>query len=104
MNRTRCHRCGRRLADGELRYQVAVHVQSDFDGVVPEADPAVEESSIDRLIEELTNCSEEDLNRQVHEDDVFIMCPSCKEVFMENIYSHLHPQATPEHGRAHLVH
>jgi hypothetical protein len=104
MNKTRCHRCGRRLADGELRYRVVVHVRSDYDEVIPDADSPVEESSVDRLVEELATYSEEDLNREVYEDDVFIMCPACKEAFMENIYSHLHPQATPEHGRAHLIH
>ncbi|MEW6139634.1 MAG: hypothetical protein AB1733_15480 [Thermodesulfobacteriota bacterium] len=103
MNRTRCHRCGKRLGDGELRYQVAVHVRSDFDEILPDADP-IDESSVERLVNEISSYGEEDLNRQVYEDDVFVMCPSCKEAFMENIYSHLHPQATPEHGRAHLIH
>lgn len=104
MSGTRCHRCGRRFGEGELRYQVAVHVRSDFDGVIPEAEPEPSGEEIDRLIGELSQYNEEELNRQVYEDDVFVMCPSCKEAFMDNIYSHLHPQASPEHGRAHLIH
>jgi hypothetical protein len=44
------------------------------------------------------------LNRQVYEDDVFVLCPECKEAFLDDIYSHLHPKATPESGRAHLIH
>jgi hypothetical protein len=92
------------LGEGELRYQVAVRVRSHFDGVISEEELRGEEREIERLLEEISAYNEEDLNRQVYEDDVFTMCPSCKEAFMENIYSHLHPQASPEHGRAHLIH
>jgi hypothetical protein len=104
MSGTRCHRCGRDLATGELKYEVAVQVRSTFDGVIPESDLESDETSIERLVHDISAYSEEDLNRQVYEDDVFIMCPECKEAFLDNIYSHLHPQATPDHGRAHLIH
>lgn len=104
MSGTRCHRCGSDLADAELKYEVAVKVRSMFDGVIPESDLDADEITIERLVRDISAYSEEDLNRQVYEDDVFIMCPACKEAFLENIYSHLHPQATPDHGRAHLIH
>jgi hypothetical protein len=48
--------------------------------------------------------TEEELNHEIYEDDAFVMCLACKEAFLQEIYSHLHPQATPENGRAHLVH
>jgi phage FluMu protein Com len=104
MSGIRCHRCGRMLADGDLRYQVAVRVRSMFDGVIPDAEKGPNDGELENLLREMEGLSEEELNRQVHEDDVFVMCPRCKEAFMENIYSHLQPQATPEHGRAHLIH
>jgi len=75
-----------------------------FDGVIPDHGSGGAESEIERLVRELSHYSEEELNRQVYEDDVFIMCPRCKEAFLETIYSHIHPEATPESGRAHLVH
>ena len=104
MSGTRCHRCGRDLNEGILKYEVELKVRSMFDGVVADAEVPVDESEIERLIRDISASNEEELNRQVYEDDVFIMCPECKEAFMENIYSHIHPQATPDHGRAHLIH
>lgn len=104
MSRTHCHRCGRRLAEGELKYHVAVRVRSLFDGTIPEAGEDDTEDGMERLLRELSDVGEEELNSQVYEDDVFVMCLPCKEAFLENIYSHIHPKATPEHGRAHLLH
>lgn len=104
MSGIRCHRCGCMLADGTLRYQVAVRVRSMFDGVIPDDEGDHPDAELAGLLREMEGLSEEELNRQVYEDDVFIMCPRCKEAFMENIYSHLQPQATPDHGRAHLIH
>jgi hypothetical protein len=99
-----CHRCGCRLPEGSLKYQVAVRVRSLFDGVIPESREEGAEQDLRRLMREVAAYSEEDLNRQVYEDDVFILCLECKEAFLDDIYSHLHPKATPESGRAHLIH
>ncbi|MBI5252394.1 MAG: hypothetical protein HY912_23105 [Desulfomonile tiedjei] len=101
MSRIRCHRCGSPLPAGSAKYQVAVRVRSVFDGVLPESS---DEPELAKIIKEVSNCSEEELNRQVCEDDIFIMCPVCKEAFLDDIYSHLHPEAAPEMGRAHLIH
>jgi len=101
MSKIRCHRCGSPLPAGSAKYQVAVKVRSVFDGVITE--PAGE-PEISEILKEVSNCSEEELNRQVHEDDIFIMCPVCKEEFLDDIYAHLHPAAAPEMGRAHLIH
>ncbi len=76
-------------------------MRSVFDGAIYET---TEEPELAKILKEVSNCSEEELNRQVHEDDVFIMCPVCKEAFLDDIYSHLHPEAAPEMGRAHLIH
>jgi tryptophanyl-tRNA synthetase len=99
-----CHRCGCRLPEGSLKYQVAVRVRSLFDGVISESREEGGEQDLRRLMQEVAAYSEEDLNRQVYEDDVFILCLECKEAFLDDIYSHLHPKATPESGRAHLIH
>lgn len=98
-----CHRCGCPLPEGALRYQVDVRVRSCFDGVIPELAEETPAQELDRVLAELSDQTEEELNRQVYEDDVFIMCPSCKEAFLEEIYSRLHPKAMPETGRAHLI-
>ncbi len=93
MSGIQCHRCGRRLPEGALKYQVAVHVRSLFDGVIPETLEENGEPELRRLIREVSAYSEEELNRQVYEDDAFVLCPDCKEAFLDDIYSHLHPKA-----------
>jgi hypothetical protein len=76
-----------------------------FDGVIPEpAEAPQQDEELDRILAELSACSEEELNRQVYEDDTFIMCLECKEAFLSDIYSNLHSRAAPEGGRAHLIH
>lgn len=99
-----CHRCGRPLTDGSPKYLVAVKVRSLFDGAITDLERETGELEIAQLLREMESASENDLNRQVHEDDAFVMCLECKEVFLEEIYSRIHPQATPENGRAHLIH
>jgi hypothetical protein len=99
-----CHRCGCRLPEGSLKYQVAVRVRSLFDGVIPESREEGGEQDLRRLMREVAAYSEEELNRQVYEDDVFVLCLECKEAFLDDIYAHLHPKATPDSGRAHLIH
>ena len=92
------------MAEGSLKYQVAVRVRSLFDGTIPDSGADGTGQDLAGVLAELSVYSEEELNRQVYEDDVFILCPACKEAFLEDIYSHLHPKAAPEHGRAHLIH
>jgi len=104
MSRLRCHRCGCVLGEGSLKYEVTVSVRSMFDGTITDETSDLGNAGMDRLISEAATRGEEELNREVYEDDVFVMCVKCKEAFLQDIYSHLHHQATPEHGRAHLLH
>lgn len=92
------------MKEGNLKYQVTVRVRSFFDGVIPEIQESCRGRELERLLKKIDACTEEELNRQVYEDDAFIMCAECKETFMEEIYSRLYPQACPENGRAHLIH
>jgi phage FluMu protein Com len=104
MSKVRCHRCGRLLPEGSLKYEVAISIRSTFDGTIPEEMHETGTAGLARIVREAAARSEEELNREIYEDDAFVMCPECKEALLQEIYSHLHPQATPEHGRAHLVH
>ena len=104
MSKVWCHLCGKTLADGTLKYEVAVRVRSIFDGTVPERGHEDPRQELAHLLDAAARQSQEDLDRQVYEDDIFIMCPACKETVLQYIYSHLRPEASPEHGRAHLVH
>lgn len=103
MTELRCHWCGSLMREGSLKYQVVVRVRSLFDGVIPEKEMAGE-PDLGQLLKEIDALGEQELNRQVYEDDAFIVCPECKEAFMEELYSRLRPEACPENGRAHLIH
>ncbi|MBI4964854.1 MAG: hypothetical protein HY913_16385 [Desulfomonile tiedjei] len=92
------------MKEGSLKYQVVVRIRSLYDGAIPDAGNNTGEPGLEQLIEEIDACSEAELNRQVYEDDTFIMCLECKEAFMKDIYSRVRPEATPENGRAHLIH
>ncbi|MCA1960423.1 MAG: hypothetical protein LDL33_06475 [Desulfomonile sp.] len=103
MTAHRCHLCGGILADGSLKYQVEVRVQSMFDGVIPESQSADPAEELESILARLSSLTEEELIRQVYEHDVFVMCPSCKEKFLNDLYERLHATTTPEAGRAHLI-
>ena len=104
MDGNHCHRCGRSIPEGSLKYNVAVRVRSMFDGVIPPGDEEDPELELSNIMTEITECTDEELLRQVYEDDAFIMCPRCKEEFMKDIYSHIRPKASPEGSREHLIH
>jgi hypothetical protein len=53
-----CHRCGNRLPEGSLKYQVALRVRSMFDGVVPETGAERSGDELVRLLREAEQCSE----------------------------------------------
>jgi hypothetical protein len=101
---TLCHRCGRPLPEGGLKYQVALRVRSMFDGVIEPSNVDFPEDELARILLEAEQSSEEELEREIYEDDVFIMCPACKEAFMDDIYSHLSNKMMPEAGRDHRIH
>jgi len=98
-----CHRCGCLLDEGSLKYQVEVRVRSCFDGVISEPKEQDAANELDRILSELSTYNEDEALRQVYEDDVFVVCSECKEAFLQEIYSHLRPEALPENGRAHLI-
>jgi len=75
-----------------------------FDGTIPEEIHETGAEGLARIMRGAAARSEQELNSEIYEDDVFVMCLECKEALLQEIYSHMHPQATPEHGRAHLVH
>jgi hypothetical protein len=83
---------------------VAVRVRSLYDGAIADLERETGELELEQLLKEMEASSEQEANRQIHEDDAFVMCPECKEAFLEDIYSRLHPEATPENGRAHMIH
>lgn len=103
MSEITCHCCGRLLNAGSPKYEIEVRVRSSFDGVILGIDEEISERELERIYDALVGCSEEEGQRQVYENDVFVMCPGCKEVFLTEIYSRLRPDVSPAAGRDHLI-
>ena len=79
---SRCHRCDRRLPDGEPRYVVSIRVTADVDGLLPdEDDPSAE---IDRLLAAMEGRSEAALSEEVHSEMRFLLCPHCRLRWLDN--------------------
>lgn len=74
-----------------------------FDGVIPESRATDSAEELDHILSSLSSLTEEEITRQVYEHDVFVMCPACKEQFLDDLYARLHPTASPVAGRAHLI-
>ncbi|MEW6348726.1 MAG: hypothetical protein AB1646_06660 [Thermodesulfobacteriota bacterium] len=103
MSTLRCHRCGHPMEEGSLKYEVVLRVRSLFDGVIPPQDGELSSESLSRLIADLSAYTEEEANREIYEDDVFTMCPECKEVLIKDIYAHFLPHSAPEADRPYLI-
>ena len=77
----RCHRCGRALEPGALKFNVHVAVTADFDGHLDEPGREGEGS----LAEALGRCegqSEDELMADVHQEFAFLLCPACRADFL----------------------
>jgi hypothetical protein len=76
-----CDRCGQFIEPGEIRYYVRVTVSVDDGGVILEP---IDDVEIDHLIDQLSSLNEEQMTREVHSDQLFLLCPSCRYLFMKN--------------------
>ncbi len=103
MNTMRCHRCGDPLAEGTLKYEVALRVRSLFDGVVSRQDPEIGDEGMARLIADLSTYNEQEADREVYEHDTFTVCPDCKDLLIKDIYSHFLPHSAHEAERPLLI-
>ncbi len=76
-----CARCGRRFNESEIRYVIRLTAVGDDGGVVDESvDP---DSEIERLLRHIEDADPFELENDVLEERVFILCPKCKRVFLK---------------------
>ncbi len=78
-----CDKCGRRIPDGGLAYDLRIAVSADFDGVLP----ASEEYGPERrreLRRRLDRMDPEAAMAEVHHEEHHLLCPSCRERFLAN--------------------
>lgn len=82
MNFEECARCGRRIVEGEIRYVVRLTVVGDDGGVIEElGDP---DSEIESLLRQIEEAEIYELESDVFEERVYILCGSCKKEYMKN--------------------
>ena len=82
MDYDECARCGRHIAPGQIRYIVRLTIVGDDGGTLVEvADPDAE---IESLIEQIEQMEPEELERDVLEERIFILCPPCRAAFAQN--------------------
>lgn len=76
-----CDRCGGRIGPGDIRYLVRLSVNVDDGGVIS---GPIGEDEIDAIIRELSKADPEELERDVHEERSYIICPRCRREFMKD--------------------
>ncbi len=98
-----CRRCGHSLPEGCLWYELELRVRTGFDRVIPDSGSERTAQDIDDLVTELSRYSEEELLRQVYQNDVLVLCPPCKEALLHDIYACLKDESPFESDRTPLI-
>lgn len=83
MEKLRCHKCGRELPKGSLKYVVEVRSFADFDGYLEEYDGNIEEG-INELLNIMEGIDPEVLEDDVSSEYIYILCKSCRDRFVED--------------------
>jgi hypothetical protein len=80
-NEQSCYRCGRNLAQGELKYAVHIKVYAFFDGFLsaPEEDL---EREMDQILEEIKLRDPEELEKEVFQEIGLLLCKTCRDRFV----------------------
>jgi len=76
-----CYRCNKFLEEGELKYIVNISITADFDGVLKEDT----EEEIEDILKKIERLDEYDLERDVYENMVVILCKRCKDFIIDEI-------------------
>ena len=81
----RCDKCGRRMPDGSLAYEVRIQVAADFDGVLTEPEEGADLAEQARtLADALASRDAETLLREVVHTECHLLCPGCRDRYLAN--------------------
>ena len=81
----RCEKCGRRMADGSLAYEVRIQVAADFDGVLREPQAGSDlQAEMRALATILASRDPETLAREVVHCERHLLCPGCRDRYLAN--------------------
>ncbi|MDH4184194.1 MAG: hypothetical protein OEV92_08230 [Nitrospinota bacterium] len=79
-----CARCGKKIGEGHVRYVVRVSVAGDDGGILNEEDYSDVDLKIDELIAHIEGQAPYELENDVFEERLFILCGACRKLFMKN--------------------
>lgn len=80
----RCEKCGRDLPLGGLRYVVKIEAYADFDGYLGEEDAEEVEARMRELVERLSERDPGELEREVYEKQIYLLCKDCRDHYLAN--------------------
>jgi hypothetical protein len=98
-----CVKCGKSLPQGSLKYVVDIRVYADFDGVLnlPEGDI---EEEVHRLMEEIERMDPGELERDVYQEMVVLLCKRCRDRFVEDPLGRSQGPYPAGDGSSQLIH
>jgi len=76
-----CFRCGKEFGFGERRFRVDIRVAEDTGGELTGTDDY--EGEIAEALDQALEMTEEELERSVHIDFLFYLCPACKDEYLK---------------------
>jgi len=79
-----CARCGRKIREGDIRYVVRVTVAGDDGGVLDEEEYSDPDLKIEELIAQMEGKDPQELEDEVYEERMFLLCAPCRKAFMKN--------------------
>lgn len=77
------------LTRGGLKYVIEIKSFADFDGYLEEY-PGEIEDGINELLDSMENMETEELEEEVFQELVFILCKSCREKFVDDPFNRRH--------------
>jgi len=77
-----CDLCQKELPLGSTKYNVHIEIASDWDGYLPES---AGHASAEEVLEQAARLDAETLENQVHMELSLLLCPTCRERFLENL-------------------
>ncbi|MDH5478154.1 MAG: hypothetical protein OEY50_07465 [Nitrospinota bacterium] len=79
-----CACCGKKIGEGHIRFVVRVSVLGDDGGVLAEEEYSDVDMKIEELIAELEGQEAYELENDVFEERIFVLCGACRKIFMKN--------------------
>ncbi len=83
MTPIRCNCCSKELSIGGVKYIIEIKSFADFDGFIDEH-PGELEEGVNDILDVVESLDEEELEQEVFEEQIFILCKECRDKFIED--------------------